>query len=93
MILFHVNILKMSVLNRLFLKLPFRYLSADGELKGFCVHSLFSAVNLMHAMVMMTMMMMTMMMMMMMMMISKYLQCAGIPVMILLLGTEDAGIK
>ena len=90
MILFHVNILKMSVLNRLFLKLPFRYLSADGELKGFCVHSLFSAVNLMHAMVMM---MMTLMMMMMMMIISKYLQCAGIPVMILLLGTEDAGIK
>ena len=90
MILFHVNILKMSVLNRLFLKLPFRYLSADGELKGFCVHSLFSAVNLMHAMVMMTM---TLMMMMMMMIISKYLQCAGIPVMILLLGTEDAGIK
>ena len=90
MILFHVNILKMSVLNRLFLKLPFRYLSADGELKGFCVHSLFSAVNLMHALVMMTM---TLMMMMMMMIISKYLQCAGIPVMILLLGTEDAGIK
>ena len=89
MILFHVNILKMSVLNRLFLKLPFRYLSADGELKGFCVHSLFSAVNLMHAMVMMTMTLM----MMMMMIISKYLQCAGIPVMILLLGTEDAGIK